>query len=199
MAKLLSIPMALFHPWEFLQDNQIHLLLSIVVPSIFKTLSYLCHKGVEQTWSDKRSCQSYESFHKALPNFIRPSENKIFNIHNQVGIKLLTRLRLGLSLLRQHKFRHNFEDTLNPLCSCCIEAETALHFFLRYQFFNDIREILMNDLTIIDRSPPLLSQDKLIGILLYGRDAFDNKKNHRTLICTIQFIKDSHRFDNSLF
>ena len=46
---------------------------------------------------DKRSCQSYESFHKDLLNFIRPSKNKIVNIHDQVGIKLLTRLRLGLS------------------------------------------------------------------------------------------------------
>ena len=80
---------------------------------------------------DKRSCQSYESFRKALLNVIRPSENKIFNIYDQVGIRLLTRLRLGLSHLCEHKFRHNFEDTLNPLCSCSIEAETTLHFFPR--------------------------------------------------------------------
>ena len=92
---------------------------------------------------DKRSCQSYESFCKVLLSFIRPSENKIFNIHDQVGIKLLTRLRLGLSHLREHKFRHNFEDTLNPLCSCSIEVE--MHFFLRSHFFNEIQDILMND------------------------------------------------------
>ena len=47
-------------------------------------------------------------------------------------------LRLGLSQLREHKFRHDFEGTLNPLCSCSIEAETTLHFFQRCQFFNDI-------------------------------------------------------------
>ena len=113
---------------------------------------------------DKRSCQSYESFRKALQNFIRPSENKIFNIHDHVGTKLLTRLRLGLSHLREHKFRHNFEDTFNQLCSWSTEVETKLHFFLRWQFFNDIREILMNDLMKIDRSFPSLSQDKLISI-----------------------------------
>ena len=147
----------------------------------------------------KRSCRSYESFGKALLNVIRPRENKIFNIHDLVGIKLLTRLRLGLSHLREHKCQHNFEDTLNPLCSCSIEAETTLHFFLRCQFFNDIRGILMNDLINIERSPPSLSQDKLISILLYVSDAFDNKKNRKILICTIQFIKDSRRFDDSLF
>ena len=94
---------------------------------------------------DKRSCLSYESFRKALLNFIRPSENKIFNIHGQISIELLTRLRLGFSHLREHKFRHNFEDTLSALCSCSNEAETMLHLFLRCQFFNDIREILIND------------------------------------------------------
>ena len=54
--------------------------------------------------SDKRRCQLYKSFAKAPLNFIRPSENKIFNIHDQVGVKLLTRLRLGLSHLCEHKF-----------------------------------------------------------------------------------------------
>ena len=149
--------------------------------------------------TNKRSCQSYESFRKDLLNFIRPSESKIFNIHDQVGIKLLTRLKLGLSHLREHKFRHNFEGTLNPLCCCSIEDETTLHFFLRCQIFNDIRQILMNDLISIDRSLPSLSQDKLVSILLYGSDAFDNKKNRKILICTIRFIKDSHRFVDSLF
>ena len=148
---------------------------------------------------DKWSCQSYERFRKVLLSSIRPSENKIFNIHDQVGLKLLTRLRLGLSHLCEYKFWHNFEDTLNLACSCSIEVKTKLHFFLWCQFFNDIREILVNDLMNIDRFLPSLSQDKLISILLYGNDAFNNNKNHKILICTIQFIKDLHRFDDSLF
>ena len=77
---------------------------------------------------DKRSCQSYVSFRKALLNVIRPSENKIFNIHDQVGIKLLTRLTLELSHLREHKFQHNFEDTLNPLCSCRLRPKQRCTF-----------------------------------------------------------------------
>ena len=57
----------------------------------------------------------------------------------------------------------------------------------------------MNDLMNIDRSLPSLSQDKLISILLHGSDASDNKKNQKIRICTIQFIKGSHRFEDSLF
>ena len=73
------------------------------------------------------------------------------------------------------------------LCSCSIVAETLLHFLPWHQFFNDIQEILINDQMNIDRSVPSLSQDNLISVLLYGNDAF------------AQFIKDSHRFNNSFF
>ena len=167
----------------------------IVGPSISKILFLPC---VIREWNKldpgKRNCLSYDSFHKALLNFIRPIEIKLFNIHDQVGIKLLTRLRLGFSHLREHKRRHNFEDTLNQLCSSSIEVKTVLNFFLQCQFFNDIREILMNDSINIDRSLPSSSQDKLISVLLYENDGFDNKKNRKILICTVQFIKDSHNF-----
>ena len=37
-----------------------------------------------------------------------------FEIHNPKGIKLITRLRLGLSHLREHKFKHGFQDTVHP-------------------------------------------------------------------------------------
>ena len=36
---------------------------------------------------------------------------------------MLARPRLGFSHHREHKFRHSFKGTLNPLSSCGIEAE----------------------------------------------------------------------------
>ena len=81
-----------------------------------------------------RNSSSYLSFRNGLIKFIRPSECKIFNIPDQVGVKLLTRLQLGSSRLLERKFRHKFEDVLNPLCSCSIEPETTMHFFLRCQW-----------------------------------------------------------------
>ena len=44
-------------------------------------------------------------------------ENSLFSIHNPVGVKLLTRLRLQLSHLTEHTFRHDFEDTISHMCS----------------------------------------------------------------------------------
>ena len=76
-----------------------------------------------------RSTASLSVFKKNLLKFIRPSRNSVFNCHNCKEIKYLTRLRLGLSHLRQHKFKHSFQDTLNPFCSCGLDVDTNTHFF----------------------------------------------------------------------
>ena len=47
-----------------------------------------------------------------------------------MGIKYLTRLRLSLSHLNDHKFRHNSQDCLNPLWPCSLEVGTTTHYFL---------------------------------------------------------------------
>ena len=57
----------------------------------------------------------------------KPSANSTFHCHSPDGLKLITRLRLGLSHLRFHKFKHNFQDTLNPICRCGT-AETTIHY-----------------------------------------------------------------------
>ena len=66
---------------------------------------------------------------KKCLKFIPPSANDCFNIHNSLGIKLLTRLHLGLSHLHEHKFRHCFQDTLSPLCECNNYIESTMYFF----------------------------------------------------------------------
>ena len=58
--------------------------------------------------------------------------------------ELLARLQLGFSHPRQHKFRNDFRDILNPLCPCNIEVETTTHYFLRCHFYNTHRSALMN-------------------------------------------------------
>ena len=46
-----------------------------------------------------RNSSSYNVFKNSILKFIRPFPNKIFQCHNAKGIKLVTRLRLGLSRL----------------------------------------------------------------------------------------------------
>ena len=56
----------------------------------------------------------------------RPSSNSIFDIFNLYGIKLLTRLGLGLSHLNKDQFKNDFIDTVNPLCICGGDGESKI-------------------------------------------------------------------------
>ena len=81
--------------------------------------------------------ENFSVFKSKILKFIRPSPNSVYNCHNPRGI---TRLRLGLSHFREHKFKHDFQDTLNPLCSCGNDVESTEHFLLHCpQFVNDRR------------------------------------------------------------
>ena len=107
-------------------------------------------------------------------------------------------MRLGFSHLHEHKFRHCFRDILNPLCPFSIETETTAHYFLRCHFYNADRSALMDELNEIDISFSTLNENKLIDLILYGSDKYDDKKNYIILMSTIKFIKDSQRFDENL-
>ena len=117
---------------------------------------------------DIRRIDSYIGFLKKLLSFIKPTENKTFSIYDPLGIKLLNRLRVDFSHLKEHKFRHNFADTINPLCSCSLETEGTAHFFLRCQNYTNIRTTLMNELNDIDNSITSRQPDELLQIILYG-------------------------------
>ena len=127
--------------------------------------------------------------------FIRPSENPIFNCHNPSRIKLITRLRLGLSHLHEHKFRHNFRDTLNPICSCGENIETTAHYLLHCS--NDLNErmTLLTNLQNIAENILDRNYSRISGIFLFGDYSFNNAKNTSILNSTIQYIFDTKRFD----
>ena len=61
-----------------------------------------------------------------------------------MGLKLLTRFRLGLSHLSEHRFNHNFQSCINPLCSCSLATESTTHFLLHCHHFSTIRSTLLN-------------------------------------------------------
>ena len=89
---------------------------------------------------------SYEVFKSSLLKFIRPFLNSLFNVsclfNDSLGIKLLTRLPLGFSHLREHKFNHNFQNNINLLCSSSLESKSTTHFFLCFQNLKNLRKCL---------------------------------------------------------
>ena len=123
--------------------------------------------------SDTRNSNSLNIFELCLLKFVRPVAKRGSEINNPYGLKLLTRLRLDLSHLRYHKFRHNFQDCINPICACGLEMETTTHLFLHCPVFQSARQSLLTNIKKIDEII-LKKHDKLITkTLLYGDDKFD--------------------------
>ena len=141
----------------------------------------------------------YLIFRNYLLNEIRPKPSPLYSFHSPSGIKLLTRLRLGLSHLNEHKFNHNFDDCVNPFCNCSFEPKSASHFFLRCHHYNAIQSILFEDLNSVDKSLFKLSDNELNSILLYGSTKQSLMKNHILLNSSIKCIENSKHFCGPLF
>ena len=60
------------------------------------------------------------------------------------------RLCLGLSHLREYKLKHNFQESVNPLCDCGRGIKSTTHFFLHSPLFTNERLILLSTLSSID-------------------------------------------------
>ena len=139
--------------------------------------------------------KSLEIFKSKLLAFIRPVQRSVYNVFNPQGLKFLTQLRLGLSHLNEHRFRHNFKDCINPLCSCSLEVENTLHFFLHCQHYSTFRMGLMNKVNQIDENFSYLSDDNKVSLLLYSDSRFDVNKNNFILSALITYILDTKIFD----
>ena len=111
----------------------------------------------------------------------------------------LTRLRLGLSHLNEHRFWHNFQDCLNPLCSCSLEIEDTSHYLLHCHHFSHHRVVLMNSVKSICDNFDSMSDNVKEDLLLYGDSRFDENKNKVILKATINYMKNTERFSGSLF
>ena len=75
-----------------------------------------------------RNSESISIFRSKLLSLIRQVQTTIYNVFDPKGLTFLTCLRLGLSHLNEHRFRHNLQDCLNPLCPCSLEIEDTSHY-----------------------------------------------------------------------
>ena len=59
-----------------------------------------------------KSSPSLSIFKKRYSDFFTVKPNTIYDIHHPIGLMYLTRLRVGLSHLRSHKYRHNLKTRI---------------------------------------------------------------------------------------
>ena len=67
--------------------------------NIFKYSFFLYSITAWNKLSSNNRNSTHPVFRNHLLNIIRPGSNQVYNIQNHIGLKLLTRLRLGLSHL----------------------------------------------------------------------------------------------------
>ena len=115
-----------------------------------------------------RNSKTFSAFKKSILKFIRPSSSSIFNCLSPKGIKLIPRLRLSLTDLREHKFWCNFQDTLNPICSCGDDIETTIHYLLYCPNYLDERRTLLDNLQRIRGNIHDTNNSQISKLLLFG-------------------------------
>ena len=95
---------------------------------------------------------------------INPTQKTLFRIYNSRGTCYIFQLRVGLSPLRSHKKRHNFQDTNSETCDCTTGNANTEHFILlcplyrahRFKMTAIIMPILLqNDLLYLESNPNL--------------------------------------------
>ena len=73
---------------------------------------------------------SLSSFRIKLLKLIRTPPKPVYSIYDPIGLAILIQLRVGLSKSSSHKFRHNFRETINPLCPSNYGTEDTEHYLL---------------------------------------------------------------------
>ena len=100
-------------------------------------------------WNDLdpeiRLAPSVAVFKKQFLSIIRPIYlvRSIFGIHDPKGLSYLTQLRVGLRKLNFHKFKHNFSDTVDPMCPANDGIEDTEHSLLLCPSFAVPRRYLL--------------------------------------------------------
>ena len=136
-----------------------------------------------------RNSENFGIFKNNILKFIRPKPSSFFNCSNLMGIRLITQLRPELNHLREHKFKYNFQNCLNPLRSCGSSIESTSHFLLHCPIFHDKRHSLLSTLNNIDC--------KILES--FGCTSFDSETNTLVLNATIDYIFSTERFEEPLF
>ena len=146
-----------------------------------------------------RTAPSVAIFKKKLLSKIRPPPpaKSIFGIHDPIGLSYLTQLRVGLSKLNLHKFKHNFRDTINPMCPSNDGIESTEHFLLLCPSFEvQSRNLLAGVFALLRPFGYIdLSNEVLTQLLLFGDKGLPNDVNRNILKLTLLYIHTTGRLN----
>ena len=137
-------------------------------------------------------------FKTKLLSIIRPPAKSIFGLHDPIDLSYLSQIRVGLSKLNCHKFKHNFKDTIHPMCPTNDGIEDTEHFLQLCPSFDNQRQYLLGGISVAVRPfvhLNIFSNNDLMNLLLYGDENLPSGINKRVLECTLKCVRETGRFN----
>ena len=141
---------------------------------------------------------SFDILKKHINTFCRPITRGICGIHDPIGLRYLFQLRVSLSPLRSHKFRHNFTDTPSEICRCNQGIEDTNHFLLFCPNYATPRVTLAASIINILQKNNLNYSGNQSKLYLYGHPSIASSENRKIILSTIKYIKSTLRFSNEV-
>ena len=124
--------------------------------------------------------------------FIRPKPTMSIIV---ITLKELNYSRLGLSHLREYKFKHSFKDCPNPLWLCGNEIVTSTHYLLHSPTYTNERLTLLNKIKSINSCIVESSDAAVTKILLFSYNTLSNSSNTLILNSASEYIISTQRFE----
>ena len=125
---------------------------------------------------------------------MRPLPKSTFGVHDPKGLSNLTQLRVGVSKLSFHKFKHKFRDTLNSMCLSNDGTEDTEHFCCSFHLLTSNGEIFSLEL-VRPFGLSNASNEVLTQLSMYGNKDFPDEINRNILELTLHSIHETGRFD----
>ena len=125
------------------------------------------------------------------PNYVidcgtHPSLNK--NCHHQIT----------KSHLIEQRFKHNFQNCFNLLCSCSLEIESTSHFLLHCHHYTNIHLTLLNSIAEIIGNTFNITNECLVNLLLFGSPKYTEAGNSHIINAAIEYLLDSKMLDSKM-
>ena len=126
---------------------------------------------------------------------MKPPRYKHFARGNKISNSILTKIRVGRSDLKQHKFTIGLVDS--PQCDCHFREESPSHYFLDCFLYSSERQVLFDLFEHYIPNFKTFNKQKKLEIILRGinieNDYFISTNTSLTIIVQ-NFITHTNRF-----
>ena len=101
--------------------------------------------------------------------------------------------------LQEHKLKHSFLDSINPICNCELNTELTSHYLIDSTTYNTERHTLMITLGNIDNNLLDLTEPILTKTLLFGSNYFDVNTDTNISNATVEYVLSTKDLTNRIF